>query len=294
MSRLSRVASSEPPAVRPLSRPDRRTVLCGTLAALACASAGPGAPGRALAAAGPLVPPALTPERVATVVRIVDGDTLGLDDGTEVRLVGLQAPKRALGREGFVDWPLADEAMAGLGALALGRRVALAHGGRRVDRHGRALAHLRRDDGLWVQGAMLDRGLARVYSFADNRTAVGDMLALERGARAARRGIWALDWYAVRDAAAVTSGDLDSFQLVEGQVRDAAEIRGGRVFLNFGADWRRDFTVTVGPGDRDVFRAAGLDLLALGGRRIRVRGWIHERNGPMIDADHPEQIEVTG
>ncbi|MEQ8968257.1 MAG: thermonuclease family protein [Azospirillaceae bacterium] len=244
---------------------------------------------------GPLLPRALAPERVATVVRIVDGDTLFLDDDTEVRLVGLQAPKRALGREGFVDWPLADEAMAGLGSLALGRRVALAVGGRPVDRHGRALAHLRRDDGVWIQGAMLERGLARVYSFADNRTAVADMLALERAARAALAGIWALDWYAVRPAdPARLAADIDTFQLVEGRVRDAAIVRSGRIFLNFGDDWRRDVTATIAPDDRGAFREAGFDPLSLSGRTVRVRGWLYERNGPMIDVDHPEQIEVTG
>ena len=35
------------------------------------------------------------------VTQVVDGDTLVLDDGTEVRLVGIQAPKLALGRVGF-------------------------------------------------------------------------------------------------------------------------------------------------------------------------------------------------
>ncbi len=125
----------------------------------------------------------------ARVVSVADGDTLTLDDGVIVRLVGIQAPKLPLGRPGFKAWPLADEAKAALEALALGRRVTLYYGGRRNDRYGRALAHLYRDDGLWIQGAMLEQGMARVYSFSDNRGEVAAMLTWEAAARAGGLGI---------------------------------------------------------------------------------------------------------
>src|SRR3546814_3362691 len=87
------------------------------------------------------------------------------------------------GRKGFVEWPLAEAARSALAELVLDRQVGLAYGGRREDRHGRRLAHLIRDDGLWVQGAMLEAGMARVYSFPDNTAAVPEMLTLERRAR---------------------------------------------------------------------------------------------------------------
>ncbi len=236
------------------------------------------------------MPDGLVADRTGVVAEIVDGDTLFLEDGTEIRLVGLQAPKLALGRRDFRDWPLADAARDGLAELVLGRRVTLAYGGRRIDRHGRALAHLLREDGLWVQGAMLEAGLARVYSFEDNRTAVDAMLAAERRARAESRGIWGHPFYAIRSLGE-TPGLLDSFQIVEGVVLDAAEVRR-RVYLNFGPDWRDDFTVSIAPDHVRAFRAAGLEPLDLAGRQVRVRGWIYRRNGPMIDATHPEQIEL--
>lgn len=64
----------------------------------------------------------------------------------------------------------------------------------------------------------------------------------------------------------------------------------GRVYLNFARDWKSDFTVAVARKDVSAFRAGGVDLKALAGKRVRVRGWA--RNGPMIEATHPEQIEV--
>ncbi len=68
--------------------------------------------------------------------------------------------------------------------------------------------------------------------------------------------------------------------------------RGGWYYINFTADWRSDFTIVVAARARRLFRVAGLDLAGLEGRRIRVRGWVKSYNGPMIEATHPEQIEV--
>lgn len=245
----------------------------------------------AAGAAGPLAArEGLQPGGTSRAIEVVDGDTLILQDGREVRLVGLQAPKLPLGRPNFRTWPLADEAKAALESLALNRTLRVSYGGERVDRHGRHLAHLHTDDGTWIQGEMLRRGMARVYSWPDNRALVTEMLALEREARAARRGIWDHDYYRIRRHDE-TRDDLDSFQLVEGRVERAA--RGGRnVYLNFGDNWRRDFTVTLLPEDQRRFEAAGIDPLQLEGRRVRVRGWLRWRNGPMIRATHPEQIEL--
>jgi endonuclease YncB( thermonuclease family) len=236
------------------------------------------------------VPPELVAGERARVVEVIDGDTVLLDDGWQVRLVGIQAPKLPLGRRNFTQWPLADEARHALEGLVLGAEVSLRYGGERIDRHGRRLAHLYLTDGSWVQEALLSGGMARVYSFPDNRAAVAEMLAAERHARSRDLGIWGNDWYAIRSPED-TVRDIGSFQLVEGRVKSAADVRG-TVYLNFGDDWRTDFTVKVGRRERRLFDETGFDLLSLEGRVIRVRGWLDGYNGPMIEATHPEQIEI--
>ena len=238
----------------------------------------------------------LEPGESGRVAAVVDGDTVTLDGGPSVRLVGLQAPKLALDRRGAEDWPMSGAARDTLAALVFDREVTLRYGGARRDRHGRALAHLvRAEDGLWVQRAMIEAGMARVYSFADNRALLPELLAAERTARAAKRGIWGHPLYRVRGAAGLDDA-IGSFQIVEDTVLKTAIVRG-RVFLNFGVDWRTDFTVTVAPRDRRMFEsafaAAGIgDFAALAGQRVRARGWLRSRNGPQIVATHPEQIEL--
>ena len=69
--------------------------------------------------------------------------------------------------------------------MALGQPVELLSGGALADPTGRKVAHIRRTKGrLWLQGAMLDAGMAQVRTFADNRAMAAVML--EREAKAQR------------------------------------------------------------------------------------------------------------
>ncbi len=249
------------------------------------------------AAAGAVI--GLEKDLEAKVIEVVDGDTVVLDrmiEGTtQVRLTGIQAPKLPLGREGFKEWPLAQEAKARLEKLVLNREVVLDFGGRRLDRHGRLLAHLFISAGAgaaWVQGDMIRLGMARVYTFADNRKWAAEMLALEDRARTARLGIWNHPFYAVRKAEpAGLARDRNTFQVIEGRIVDAANVRGV-VYLNFGANWRDDFTVRLDKKTARLFKKEGLGPKTYGGRPVRVRGWLKMWNGPMIEVSHPDQIEL--
>lgn len=229
----------------------------------------------------------LDPGETGRVASVVDGETMTLDSGLTVRLIGALPPQGDAGAR----------TRTALAEMALAKPVRLFYGGRRRDRHGRALAHVfvtSEDGRLWVQGRLVEDGLAQVYSFADARACVADLLEREAAARAAGKGLWGGRVFSVVDGL-----DLETliaaehrFAIVEGTVHAAAEARG-RVYLNFEADWRRDFTVSVAPRDRRAFEKQGVDLMALNSRRIRARGWIVRRNGPMIEADHAEQVEVV-
>jgi micrococcal nuclease len=262
-----------------------RRRLLGLAAPTLAMAAVPGAWRPAGAAPG-TAPAPLVPGGTGVAAAIPDGGTVLLDSGAEIRLVGLAVPRLRSGRP---PQPYAPEAGAALSALVLGRRVSLLHGGTPRDRHGRVLAHLHLEDGTWVQGRMLEGGHARMESTPDNRALATEMLALEAAAREARRGLWRLDAYRLREAGPDVPAGM--FQIVEGTVLAAARV-GRRLYLNFGEDWRSDFTVAVQPGDLPAFRSAGLDLLATAGRRLRVRGWVYLLNGPVIDATHPEQVEL--
>jgi endonuclease YncB( thermonuclease family) len=230
-----------------------------------------------------------------TVTQVVDGDTLMLDNGLVVRLIGIQAPHLKLGREGLDDWPKGPEAKAALEAIALNRPVLLRYGGEEKDRYGRLLAQvfITGAETGWVQRQMLATGMARVYSFPDNRACLPDLFAAETRARTGGLGIWSDPSYRVRRADRPKDFSTLSghYELVEGRVLKA-EKSGGRVYMNFGRYFKEDFTAVIDARALRLFADDRLDPLKLGGALVRVRGWIDLQDGPRLTITHPEQIEV--
>lgn len=237
----------------------------------------------------------LRPGPKGTVASVTDGDTVVLDNGLVIRLIGTQAPKLPLGRENFAAWPMAEEAKARLEAIALGKAVEIRYGGAERDRHDRVLGQMfvTGSPETWVQRQMIAEGLARVYSFPDSRACLDELLAAESRARTMKLGIWADPYYTVRraDRPETLSQRAGQYELVEGRVL-LAEKSGGRVFLNFGRYWKEDFTAVIDGRAQRLFADSGIDPLVLEGALVRVRGWVDDRDGPRIEITHPEQIEV--
>ncbi len=216
------------------------------------------------------------------VEAIIDGATLRLASGLTVRLAAIQP------------FAGADDtaAAAVLSELALGRTVELRYGRLRTDRYGRATAQLftSGEPEGWLQAEMVRRGLALVAGLREDRACLGGLLDIEREARDSGAGLWPA--HAPFDADAPALRDIgDGFALVEGRVVSLGR-RELTVYLNFGEDWSRDFTVSFSAANARSFEVGGTSLDSLVGRRVRIRGWLTQRDGPWIRIDHPEQIEV--
>lgn len=263
----------------------RRTALMNALAATVLLGNARALPG-----------PALTRGETGRVVRIIDGDSFVIDLGEgelSVRLSAIQAPRTR--QRANKAWPFSAEAKAGLSALIGGRMVRLSYGDSRRDRFGRAVAQVQTltfdsDVDLWVQGEMVRLGLARVYSWRGETADMAALYRLETQARDRQRGLWSDDFYAVRAPDPDPLAQyVDSLQIVEGVVTSVADVRG-RIYLNFGADYKTDFTVAI--ARKNVKNFEDIQPLSLTGARIRVRGWVELINGPMIWMDHPGRLEI--
>ena len=79
-------------------------------------------------------------------------------------------------------------------------------------------------------------------------------------------------------------------QIIEGWVA-AVGMSRNEVFLNFGRDWRWDFTAAVDLKRSDDREGLVARLKDLKGRLVRVRGFIERRNGPFISLATAEAIE---
>ncbi|MFA7430259.1 MAG: thermonuclease family protein [Rhodospirillaceae bacterium] len=206
------------------------------------------------------------------------GGILRLEDGRRVRLAVLE------GRA---------EVRDAVAPLVVGHAVALHWPTEQHDRHGRLVAHVVRADGLWLQRVLVGDGAARVVTFPDERAAAASLLEVEASARNAGRGIWATS--PLLPAADVAAVDKAKGQLavIEGTVVSAAVVRG-RLYLNFGQDWRRDVTVSISAAGLRTFPKPARAAEYWQGQPIRARGWVRRYNGPLIEVDHPEALERLG
>jgi hypothetical protein len=195
----------------------------------------------------------------------------------------------------------ADGRRARFGGLALGAKAQSALGERqgaevgvvlfapRPDRWGRLIVDLVGADGRSLGLDLVERGLARVRPEPETRACEAERLDAEAGARAAGEGLWAeagavLD---ASDAAGLARAD-GRFSLVSGVVRRVGEGRA-KVYLDFSG--RDGFAVVVRRKAEPQFRRAGVDLKALAGQRVLVRGVLDVRFGPRIEIADPAMIE---
>jgi endonuclease YncB( thermonuclease family) len=241
--------------------------------------------GLALAVAGCSAQSDLVGGEQGRIARIADGDLLGLDTGLRVRLTEIEAPSP--GDDGREDEPFAREARALLETASLGREARLWYGGLSRDDYGRALAHvIARDETgaeVWLNGLMVRRGAARVRTWPDNARRAARLLAFEQEAREARRGLWALDHWRVREL-----GDLagaPSYVIVKGQLAATTDIHGDAVAHLLSTGIRLEI------GER--LRDAAPVLFP--GASLRIRGRLDTRvDPPTIRISHWPQVEVLG
>jgi hypothetical protein len=213
---------------------------------------------------------------VAAMVRVAgvsDGGELALADGRRARLGGLA---------------LAPAARGAIERLK-GREVGLALLAARPDRWGRLVVDLVQDGGRSLGLDLVEQGLARVRPEPETRGCEAERLDAEAGARAAAEGLWAAPdaVFGALDGAGLAKAE-GRFVLVDGVVRRVGVGRA-KVYLEFGG--RDGFAVAVARKAEPQFRRAGVDLMALTGQRVLVRGVVEVRYGPRMEIADPAMIE---
>lgn len=262
-----------------------------------------GATSIAVLAITPVAAEGRTPCRLETfataaVSAVVDGRTIVLADGREVRLAGVEVPPLdGVDDRGSRD-PHAVAAKDALATLVVGQDIILRHAKPETDRYGRLIAHVfvsRGGTDYQVGRDLVASGHARLAPRAGEQACAAAMIVAERSARQAKLGLWADPRYEIRQAENPASilAERGHFTLVQGKVLSVRE-SGATIYVNFGRRWTDDFTVTIAKRQEPLFAAAGIEPKKLQGRRILVRGWVEERGGPWIEAVRPEQIEVVG
>lgn len=227
--------------------------------------------------------PPLGPLQAVQLAAVTDGDSLRLQDGRRVRLLGINAPEMA--RKAKPAEPFATQAAAALRERLAGQQTVYLHRYGQ-DRYGRLLAEVYRHPDRGHLGEwLLRRGLARAVVVPPHQRADDCLWRSEARARQGALGVWAQAPLLATRATAADQG----FVLLAGQV---VSVSRGRTAIWI--DLRGDVVVRIGKSDWGYF--ADENWQQWPGRWLELRGWLRHRSvqppyaSLKIDLRHPAMM----
>lgn len=139
------------------------------------------------------------------VLRVVDGDTIEVmfqGKKEDIRFIGVDTPETVHPSKPVQ--PYGPEASAFTKAQLTGKQVGLEFDVEQRDKYGRLLAYVWLGDQMFNR-TLVQEGYAQVATFPPNVKHVDEFTALQKEARAAKRGLWGLGAATQPDAKATTA-----------------------------------------------------------------------------------------
>ena len=118
---------------------------------------------------------------------VIDGDTIDVTTFGRVRPLGIDAPE--IGRGFDTSAPFGHAARERLASLVLHRWIRLEQEGALLDVYNRHIAYVMREDGVFVNAALVREGLARVSARVP-LSRLAELKGAEVEAQTFRRGMW--------------------------------------------------------------------------------------------------------
>lgn len=220
-----------------------------------------------------------------TVRHVIDGDSIVLEDGRQVRLIGINAPE--FGKRRRRAEPLAREARDHLRTILKGKEVWVIPGEEKHDRYGRLLAHVELLQGKNVQISLLKKGLASAVVHPPNLSHQRRYHMAEKQARRARIGIWGHPYYAPIPVRRLRYRDT-GYRFIFGRITRAGR---GRNALYLTVDRR----VTLVIPRKYWSHWRNLNPRFYRRRSVFVRGWLTRYRGRYsMRVLHPSMLELPG
>jgi endonuclease YncB( thermonuclease family) len=220
------------------------------------------------------------------VAKVIDGDTVILNDKRHIRLIGINTPETA--KKGRPGQPLANLAKQRLQALINAGNIVLTAGKQKRDHHGRMLAYLETDNAgkIDIQAQLLSEGLAWLVAIPPNISRLKVYSQSQAQAKKHQRGIWASSYFQPREASNL--GKLDrGFLQVRGKIKNIGRSRKF-IYLNFS----QRFSVRISHPHWNKYFPKSPEIF--NNKTVIVSGWISkQRNDKLgMKIGHPAMIEV--
>lgn len=212
---------------------------------------------------------------------VYDGDTVVLEDGRKVRLLGINTPE-VQHRDKMADAG-GDEAKRWLIAKLQNTKVRLETDAEKTDKYDRTLAHLFTEKKEHINLQLAAAGLAEVSIYPPNLLYVDELVKAQNQAEQNKLGIWRRPEYAAMPVSSLTEAGHTGWTRLVGKVVNVRNTRKS-IYLEFSDS----FEARIESKWVDLFP----DLNAYVGKNVEVRGWLNKNRGKFsMLIRHPSAIK---
>jgi len=229
--------------------------------------------------------PLQLPNKILTVSKIYDGDTLKLEDGRKLRLIGVNTPER--GRDGSTDQPFYTEAKNHLQKILAAHQynIKIIIGQDSRDRYKRVLAHVFTTKGENLNASLVKNGMGFHITIPPNLQFNKCYKEAEKYAQQQKLGLWSHKFSQAISARTITDSNR-GFQQVTGTVQRVGESHSS-IWLNL----EKQFALRV--LKKDLVHFKNYTPQTLLNKRVTARGWVYKRKNQFRMAlRHPDALKI--
>lgn len=216
-----------------------------------------------------------------------DGDTVKLDDGRNIRLIGINAPEVARDGQKAEDYAVAARDFLSKLLLQHNNQARLVHGSEKTDHYQRTLAHLFLPDGMNVQAQLLASGLVSAITIPPNSRFSSCYQQAEKQAVCANKALWPEQ---IRNPSELDSS-ASGFHVLQAKLLSLQSSSKG-LWLNM----EHGLSLRIATPHQALFDRKKLQALL--GQSLLVRGWLQAKKNPRagerfyMEIKHPSAIDA--
>lgn len=216
------------------------------------------------------------------VKRVVDGDTIQLEDDTKVRLLGINTPE--MGNRFHSEEAGGKRAKQWLNTVLKGQRIHLETDTERLDKYGRTLAHVFTEDDLHINVELVRKGFAAVSIYPPNVRYSTALIAAQAEAEAEQVGLWGDENYAVKSIDQLNEDNRHGWQRLTGTVQNVRRTRQ-YFYLEFGSH----FNARIHKSNAQLFPSFDTYI----GKTVEMRGLLNQlKDQTSLLIRHPDALRV--
>jgi endonuclease YncB( thermonuclease family) len=216
------------------------------------------------------------------VVKVFDGDTVKLEDGRKVRLLGINAPE--VQHKGQATEAGGESAKRWLTEKLINKKIRLVKDVEETDKYKRVLAHIFTENKDHINLQLIEMGLAVVNIYPPNLLYADQLAAAGARAEQAKRGIWQQHEYAAVPVEGLDDNGHSGWLRLVGKV---SVIRSSRKYVYL--EFSNQFQARVEKKWLMLFP----DINIYRGKTLEVRGWLNKnRDGWSMLIRHPSALKI--